>query len=128
YDIFSSIDVNIPDAEKLLTAFAKAAVAGQTDIQSVSRGTLGIMNSFRLSAKDINHILDDQFEFIKKGVGTYDEWAKRIGLVSPSAVRAGQSLDMMMAALAEASRMSGVAAKAGTAVARSFDAFSNPKA
>src|SRR6266487_593698 len=128
YDIFSSIDINVPDAQRLLTAFAKAAVAGQTDIQSVSRGTLGILNSFHMGADQINHVLDLQFKFIQKGVGTYDEWAKKIGLVSPSAVRAGQSLDMMIAALAEASRMSGVAARAGTAVARAFDAFSNPNA
>lgn len=128
YDIFSSMDVSVADSEKLLTGFAKAAVAGQTDIQSVSRGTIGILNSFNLTAADTNRVLDLQFEFIRKGVGTYDEWAKRIGLVSPSASRAGQSLETMMAALASASRMSGVASRAGTAVARSFDAISNSKA
>lgn len=128
YDIFSSMDVSVKDSEILLTGFAKAAVAGQTDIQSVSRGTIGIINSFNLKAQDTNRILDLQFEFIRKGVGTYDEWAKRIGLVSPSAVRAGQSLETMMAALASASRMSGVAARAGTAVARAFDAISNSNA
>jgi TP901 family phage tail tape measure protein len=128
FDIFSSMDVNISEAERLLNGFAKAAVAGQTDIQSVSRGTIGILNSFHLSADQINHVLDLQFKFIQKGVGTYDEWAKRIGLVSPSAVRAGQSLETMIAALAVASRMSGVAARAGTAVARAFDAISNANA
>lgn len=128
YDIFSSMDVSITDAEKDLTLFAKAAVAGQTDIQSVSRGTIGILNTFKLGAQDLNHVLDLQFKFIQKGVGTYDEWAKKIGLVSPSAIRAGQSLEVMIASLAEASRMSGVASRAGTAVARAFDAFSNPNA
>lgn len=128
YDIFSSMDVSVKESEKLLTGFAKAAVAGQTDIQSVSRGTIGILNSFHLKTSDINKVLDLQFKFIQKGVGTYDEWAKKINLVSPSAARAGQSLETMIAALASASRMSGVASRAGTAVARSFDAISNPNA
>lgn len=128
YDIFSSMNVGVAESEKLLTQFAKAAVAGQTDIQSVSRGTIAVMNSMQLSVEDITRILDVQFKFIQKGVGTYDEWATKIGLVAPSANRAGQSIEMMMATLASASKMAGVAARAGTAVARSFDAFSNPAA
>lgn len=128
YDVFSSMDVSLADATRYVTEFAKAAVAGQTDIDSVSRGTIAILNSFKLSAGDINHVLDLQFKFIQKGIGTYDEWVTKLGQVAPSAIRAGQSLDTMFAALAEASRMSGVASRAATAVARALDAISNPKA
>jgi TP901 family phage tail tape measure protein len=128
YDIFSSIDVNVTEAEQLLTQFAKAAVAGQTDIQSVSRGTIGIMNAFGLGAKDLSRILDIQFKLVQKGIGTYDEWADRFGKVSPSAQRAGQSIEQMAAALAAATRFGVPAAQAATSVARVFDAFSNPKA
>lgn len=127
YDIFSSIDVNMTEAEHLLTQFAKAAVAGQTDIQSVSRGTIGIMNAFGLKASDLNRILDIQFKLVQKGIGTYDEWADRFGKVSPSAQRAGQSIEQMAAALAAATRFGVPAAQAATSVARVFDAFSNPK-
>lgn len=128
YDIFSSIDVSVQDSEKFLRTFAKAAVAGQTELQAVSRGTIGIMNAFHLTTGDLNRILDIQFKLVQKGIGTYDEWADRFGKVSPSAMRAGQSIEMMAAALASATRFGIPAAQAATSVARVFDAFSNPKA
>jgi len=126
YDIFSSIDVSVSESETLLTAFAKAAVAGQTDITSVSRATIGIMNAFHRPVSDINHILDVQFKLVQKGIGTYDEWIGRIGKVSPSAIRAGQSIETMAAALETSTRFGVPAAQSATAVARAFDAFSNP--
>lgn len=127
FDVFSSTEANLPQAEALLRSFAKAAVAGQTDIQTASRATIGLMNAFKLPFSDVNKILDIQFELVKEGVGTYEEWANRIGLVSPSAVRAGQSIDMMAAALSTATRLGMNAARASTSVARAFDAMSNPK-
>lgn len=128
FDIFSSMDVNITEATALLKEFSRAAVAGQTDISSVSRATIGILNAFGLSASDVNKILDLQFTLVQKGIGTYEEWNQRIGLVTPSAVRAGQSIETMVAALAASTRMGISAARSGTAVARAFDALSNPAA
>lgn len=127
FDIFSSMEVGIGDAEKLLKAFSKGAVAGQTDIQAVSRATIGLMNAFKLPISDVNRILDLQFELVQEGIGTYEEWNQRIGLVTPSAVRAGQSIEMMVAALAASTRFGISAARSGTAVARAFDAMSHPK-
>jgi len=128
YDIFSSMEIGTADAEVLLTAFAKAAVAGQTDVQSASRATIGIMNAFQVPVSQVNHLLDLQFQLVQEGVGTYQEWTDRIGAVSPSAVRAGQSIEMMLAALATTTRLGIPAARSATAVARAFDAMSNPKA
>lgn len=128
FDIFSSMEVSIADAETLLETFSKAAVAGQTDIQSASRATIGILNAFHLPVTDLNHLMDVQFQLVKEGVGTYDEWSQRIGLVTPSAARAGQSVEMMAAALAVSTRMGISAARSGTAVARAMDAMSNPVA
>lgn len=127
FDIFSSMEVNTKDAEALLTQFSKAAVAGQVEIQDVSRATIGLLNAFQRPASDVNKLLDIQFQLVQEGVGTYEEWNQRIGLVTPSAVRAGQSIEVMMAALAASTRMGMSAARSGTAVARSFDALSNPK-
>jgi len=128
FDIFSSMEVGAKDAESLLRTFAKAAVAGQTDISNASRATIGIMNAFQLPITSVNHLMDLQFQLVKEGVGTYEEWTQRIGLVSPSAVRAGQSVEMMTAALAVTTRMGISAARSGTAVSRAMDAMSNPKA
>lgn len=127
FDIFSSMEVNVQDAEKLLTSFSKAAVAGQVQIQDVSRATIGLLNAFQRPASDVNKLLDIQFQLVQEGVGSYEEWNQRIGLVTPSAVRAGQSIEIMMAALAASTRMGMSAARSGTAVARAFDALSNPK-
>lgn len=127
FDIFSSMEVNTKDAEKLLVSFSKAAVAGQVQIQDVSRATIGLLNAFQRPASDVNKLLDIQFQLVQEGVGSYEEWNQRIGLVTPSAVRAGQSIEIMMAALAASTRMGMSAARSGTAVARAFDALSNPK-
>lgn len=128
FDIFSSMEVGIVDAEKLLRAFSKGAVAGQTDIQAVSRATIGLLNAFHRPASDVTKILDIQFQLIQEGIGTYEEWNQRIGLVTPSAVRAGQSIEVMAAALATATRMGISAARSGTSVARAMDALSHPLA
>lgn len=128
FDIFSSMEVGVKDAEKLLNAFAKGAVAGQVEIQDVSRATIGLMNAFNRPVSDVNKLLDIQFQLVQEGIGTYEEWNQRIGLVTPSAVRAGQSVEMMAAALAVSTRMGLSAARSGTAVARAMDAMSHPKA
>ena len=127
FDIFSSTEANTKQAELLLRAFAKAAVAGQVDVQEASRATIGVLNAFGRPLEDVNKVLDMQFQLVQEGVGTYQEWAEKIGLVSPSAARAGQSIEVMMAALATATRMGMSAARASTSVARAFDAISNPK-
>lgn len=128
FDIFSSMEVGLEDAEMLLRIFAQGAVAGQTDIQSTARATIGILNAFQLPLTDINHLMDIQFQLVKEGVGSYEEWTQRIGLVTPSAARAGQTVEMMAAALAVSTRMGISAARSGTAVARAMDAMSNPAA
>jgi TP901 family phage tail tape measure protein len=128
FDIFSSMEVSIDQAESLLETFSKAAVAGQVDIQAASRATIGILNAFQLPLDDVNHLMDVQFQLVQEGIGSYEEWTQRIGLVTPSAVRAGQSVEMMSAALAASTRMGISAARSGTAVARALDAFSNPAA
>lgn len=127
FDIFSSMEVGVKDAEKLLKAFSKGAVAGQVEIQDVSRATIGLMNAFNRPVSDVNKLLDIQFQLVQEGIGTYEEWNQRIGLVTPSAVRAGQSVEMMAAALASATRMGLSAARSGTSVARAMDAMSHPK-
>lgn len=128
FDIFSSMEVGVKDAEILLKAFAKGAVAGQVEIQEVSRATIGLMNAFNRPVSDVNKLLDIQFQLVQEGVGTYAEWNQRIGLVTPSAVRAGQSIETMAAALATATRMGLSAARSGTSVARAMDAMSHPTA
>jgi TP901 family phage tail tape measure protein len=126
YDIFSSMNVNTAGAEKLLTAFSKAAVAGQVDIQDAGRATIAIMNSFKIPVDQVNHVMDIQFQLVRKGVGTYQEFAEVIGRVTPAAVAAGQTVESMAGMLAFLTRNGLSAAMASTSAARAMELLTKP--
>jgi|SRR5690349_925042 len=126
YDIFSSMDVTVPEAKNLLTEFSKAAVAGQTDLQTASRGTIAILNAWKLPATEVNRVNDVMFRLVQKGVGTYDQFATSIGRAIPSTVRAGGSIEDLAGMMAFMTRNGLSTAQAATSAARAFDAMSNP--
>jgi len=127
YDIFSSTNANMAESKVLLTAFAKAAVAGQVSLQDSSRSTMAIMNAFKIPVKDVNMVLDKQFQLVRKGVGTYAQFSSVIGKLTPSAVRLGQNLDTMDATLIFLTRNGLSTASAVASAARAMDALANPK-
>lgn len=126
YDIFSSMNVTVPQAEALLTSFSKEAVAGQTSLQDAGRATISVMNAWKLPATDVNHVLDVQFQLVRKGVGTFGEFATTIGRAIPSSVRASQSFETLAGMLAFMTRNGMSAAMAATSAARALDTMSNP--
>jgi len=127
YDIFSSTNANLKQGQMLLDLFSKEAVAGQVDIQEAGRGTIAILNAFHLPLEDATHILDVQFQLVRKGVGTFGDFAGVIGRIIPSATRAGQSFETVGGMLAYMTRNGLSAAMAATSGARALDAMSNPK-
>jgi TP901 family phage tail tape measure protein len=127
YDIFSTVDVNTPQAQKLLTQFSRAAVAGQTDLQTATEGTLRIMNAFKISSNDVNKVNDIMFQLVRKGVGTYADFNSALGKATPSAVRAGQSLETVAGMMAFLTRNGLSASMASTSAGRAFDLISNSK-
>jgi TP901 family phage tail tape measure protein len=126
FDIFSSMNVNTLQAEALLKKFSEAAVAGQTDVQTASRASIAIMNGFKIPVEDVNRVMDVQFETVRKGVITYEEYASTIGRAIPSAVRAGQSIEGLSGMIAFLTRNGQSAAMSATAAARALDLLSNP--
>jgi len=128
YDILSSTNANLQQAEVLLTGFAKTAVAGQVSIQDAARGTIPILNAFNIPLEKVNDVLDIQFQLVRKGVGTYADFASVFGRVVPSATRAHQSFETVAAMLAYLTRNGLSAAMASSSAARALDAMSNPKA
>jgi TP901 family phage tail tape measure protein len=126
FDIFSSMDVSITGAKHLLTEFSKAAVAGQVDLQDAARGTIGILNAYRMGASGVNRVNDVMFQLVRKGVGTYGEFSKVMGRAVPSAVRAGQSIEDLSGMMAFLTRNGLSAAMASASAARALDAISNP--
>lgn len=127
YDIFSSMDVTVPQSEMLLRSFAKEAVAGQVDLQTAARATIGVLNAFHLKAEDVTRVQDVQFQLVRKGIGTYEQFSQVIGRATPSAARAGQSVETLAGMLAYLTRNGLSAAMASATAGRAFDAFSNPK-
>lgn len=127
YDIFSSMSVTVPQSRHLLEEFAKEAVAGQVDLQVASRATIGILNAFHIPAEKVNSVLDVQFQLVRKGVGTFEQFAGAIGKATPSAARAGQSVEVLSGMLAYLTRNGLSADMAAASAARSFDALAHPK-
>ncbi len=127
FDIFSSIEATVPEAETILRAVAKAAVAGQTDVRGAMVPTIAMMNAFGLGADDIAFILDQQFTTVQRGILTYDEFTQTIGKVIPAAKASGQTIETMGATVAFLTKNGLSAAMAGTSAARAFELFANPK-
>jgi TP901 family phage tail tape measure protein len=127
YDIFSSMDVTVNQSIHLLRSFAMEAVAGQVDMQTASRATIGILNAFHLKVDDVDKVLDVQFQLVRKGVGTFEQFAGAIGKATPSASRAGQSIETLAGMLAYLTRNGLSADMAASSAARALDALANPK-
>lgn len=127
YDIFSSMDVSVPQAQHLLTEFSKAGVAGQTDLQTAGRGTIAILNAWHMPASKVNEVNDVMFKLVQKGVGTYEQFSSAIGRAIPSTVRAGGSIQDLAGMMAFMTRNGLSTAQAATSAGRAFDAMSNPK-
>lgn len=124
--IFSSINVNAEQAEKLLRGFAKEAVAGQSTIEAAAKSTIAIMNSLGLSVDDLTRIQDVQFQIVRKGIINYEELASVIGRALPATARAGQSFETVGAMIAFLTRNGLSAAMAATSAARALESFAHP--
>lgn len=127
YDIFSSMDVTAKGAERILTGFAKGAVAGQVDLQEAGRATIGIMNAWQLPAEEINRVMDVQFQLVRKGVGTYGEFASVLGRAIPAAVASGNSVEDLAGMMAFLTRNGLTTAQAATSAARAMELVASPK-
>ena len=121
FDIFSSLDVNGKQGIKLLREFAAAATAGGTDIRTTARGAIAELNAFQLPIKDSTHLLDIQFQMVRKGVGTYQEFVSALGNIVSAARASGQTLESMSGALAFATRTGMSTSMASISVARALD-------
>jgi TP901 family phage tail tape measure protein len=123
YDIFSSMDVNLKQAQYLLTNFSKEAVAGQVDLSTAERATIGVLNSYHMKVQDVNKVQDIMFNLVKYGVGTYGDFANTIGRVTPSAVRANQTFEQTAAIMAFLTRNGMSASNAASSAGRALDAI-----
>jgi TP901 family phage tail tape measure protein len=127
YEIFSAMDVNVAQAEVILTGLARAAVAGQTDIATAGEGTIAVLNAWGLTSRDLERIMDVQFQMVRRGVGTYAEFSNAIGLAIPSAVRAGQEFETVAGMMAFLTRNGLSASSAASSAGRALELLANAK-
>jgi len=131
FDIFSTLTLDtMGQASELLDEFAKSAVSGQAPIRDIGRATIAWLNALNLAptAKNAARILDIQFELVRKGAGTYTEFATVMGKAIPPFVAANQTAETMAASLAFLTRNGLSAAEAATSASRAVELLFGPKA
>ena len=126
YDLFSTIDVSVGESEELIMQLAKATIAGQTDMSTATRGTIAIMNAFKIPAEDMSEVLDFQFQLVRKGAGTYQDFATTLGLSLPAFAAADQHVDTLGGTLSFLTRNGLSASRASTSAARAMEMLVKP--
>ena len=130
YDLFSTIDVStMKEAEGIVREIAKAAVAGQAPMENIGRSTIAWMNALgeKATLDRTNQLLRIQFELVRKGAGTYEDFASSVGRGIPAYVNAEQSVESFSGALAFLTRNGLNAAAATTSTARSIELIFSKK-
>jgi len=99
YDILSA-GIDASKSLDVLTASAKMATAGVTDIATSTDALTTILNSYSLSAENATDVSDLLFSVVKDGKTTMTELAPSIGMVASISHSAGLSIEDMGSALA----------------------------
>lgn len=111
YNIFSSINVTQEEGLQLLEKFGKGATAAQTDAKTFGTAVLGVMNAYKLSVADADHISDVFFNTVNAGVVNGQELASSLGTVTQAAKNAGVGLDELGALIVGVTKEGGEASQ-----------------
>jgi len=134
FDIFSTFTSDqlssLEQAEDILNSFAKSAVAGQAPVRDIARSTIAWINALDQPAtmENVNRLLDIQFELVRKGAGTYGEFAGEVGKAIPAMSAANQSVETFGGIMAFLTKNGLNAAMAATSAARAAELMFSPKA
>ena len=125
YEIFSSTSIsNIEDGVALLEAFARVGVAGQVDIQTATKASITVLNTFRGATDDVGSTLNRMFSIVRYGRMRFEDFADMLPKVAAAAYGSGQSLDDVAGIMAFLTRKTADAGIAATQISRAFDVFS----
>lgn len=111
YDIFSSIEVSTDQALVLLEKFAKGATAAVTNTQTFGTAIMGVMNAYKLTIEDVDHVQDVFFNTVKNGVVTGEQLATNLGIATQAAKNAGVDFNTLGALIAGVTKEGGNAAQ-----------------
>lgn len=102
YQIVSA-NIAVADSYRVLDLSARAAIAGNTDIATAFNSALSQANAFGIGMDRLNEIYDKQFNLVRRGIFTYEQFAQVSGIVAEAFDNAGQSMETANAALAAVS-------------------------
>jgi TP901 family phage tail tape measure protein len=116
YDIFSSLTLpqggrGLKVGADMLKLMSDAAIAGMTDVETVTDGVVAAMGAFEeipRTGAGVTKILNRMFAAVRFGRMTFAEFASTLGTTAPAARAAGQTLDTMAGTIAFLSRPLGV--------------------
>ncbi len=100
----------------LLEVAAKSATAGVTDTMTAADGLTTIMNAFKISAEESEHVADVMFQTVKLGKTNFSELAANIATVAPIAAANGIAFENVMAAVATLTKQGTPTAQAMTQI------------
>lgn len=99
YSALSS-GVDTANAMSYITEAAKAAKAGQSDLNTVVNGSTSIMNAWKISYSDAASVFEKMLVAQDKGKTTLGEISSQIGQITGLAPQLNMSLDETLAAVA----------------------------
>lgn len=98
YDIASSVDFSddVAVAKKelrdLTMLFSAAAVAGQTEVDTVAKLGIGLANAYNTGFGKMGAILSQTFSMVRFGIGEYEDFAQVMGRTAATASGLGQDI------------------------------------
>jgi hypothetical protein len=102
YEVQSAGFSKTADTVKILDASLKGSVGGFSDVTTVSKATISVLNAYGLSADQAAATVDKFTAVQQSGLITVDQYASQISRVAPVAAAAGVSLDQLNGFIATA--------------------------
>lgn len=100
YEILSSGFTKTAEAQKILEAAVIAGTAGLSNAMSAAKLFTGVLNAYNMEADDVGHVSDVMFKTVELGVTTFDELARSIARVTPTANANNISIEELSSAVA----------------------------
>ena len=102
YEVQSAGFSKTADTVKILDASLKGSVGGFSNVTTVSKATISVLNAYGLSADQAAATVDKFTAVQQSGLITVDQYASQISRVAPVAAAAGVSLDQLNGFIATA--------------------------
>jgi hypothetical protein len=102
YEVQSAGFSKTADTVKILDASLKGSVGGFSNVTTVSKAAISVLNAYGLSADQAAATVDKFTAVQQSGLITVDQYASQISRVAPVAAAAGVSLDQLNGFIATA--------------------------